>query len=53
MLEPSFLSKVAKLIYANPDFKRLIFIERGSDGIFKVLTVNSANLLYLTPGTGR
>ena len=52
MLEPAFLSKVAESIYADPEFERLLLKACGSDSMFHILTVNSIDLLYHTPGTG-
>ena len=52
MLEPSFLSKVAELTCENPGFKRLLLRARGSDAMFRVMTVHGIDLLYCTPGTG-
>ena len=53
MLEPSFLSKVAELTYAGPEFERLLLRLRGSDAVFGVVTVHGVDLLYHTPGSGR
>ena len=52
MLEPSCLSKVAELKCADPEFKRFLFISRGSDAMFRILTVHGVNLLCHAPGTG-
>ena len=52
MLEPSFLSKVANLIYDNPDFEWLLLRAHSSDAEFRVMTVYGVDLPYCTPGTG-
>ena len=51
MLEPSFLSKIAELTYSDPEFEQLLLKSRGSDAIFRVLTVYGVDLLYYTLAT--
>ena len=53
MLEPYFLSKVAELTCADPEFEQLSLKVGASDAMFRVMTVYDVDLLYHTPGTGR
>ena len=53
MLEPSFLSKVAELTCADPEFERFLLRSHVvSMPCFRVMTVHGIDLLYCTPGTG-
>ena len=52
MLEPSFLSNAAELIYANSEYERLLLRARGYGAMFRVMIVYSVDFLYHTPGTG-
>ena len=47
-----FLSNVAELTCADPEFERLLLIARGSDARFHIMTVHGVDLLYSTHGTG-
>ena len=51
MLEPSFLSTVAELTYADPEFERLLLRVRGSNAMFRVMTAHIVDLLYQTLAT--
>ena len=52
MLQTFFLSKVANLMYANPEYEPLLLQERGYDAMFRVSTDHGIDLLYCTRGTG-
>ena len=52
MLEPFFKSKLAELTFANPDFEQLLLRARGSNAIFRIMTVNGVDLPYCNPDTG-
>ena len=53
MVEPSFISKVSGLTYADPEFERFLLTSHNSDVMFRVITVHGFDLLYHTPGAGR
>ena len=52
ILEPSFLSNVAELTYAYPEFKQFLLRVHGSGAMFWVVTVYGVDLLYHTLGIG-
>ena len=49
MLEPSFLSKVSELTCADPEFERFLLRSRGSDAMFRVMTVYGVKFTVLYP----
>ena len=44
ILKPFFLNNISELIYADPEFERLLFRSRGYDAMFRVMTVHSIDL---------
>ena len=52
MLGDLFLSKVPDLTCAIPEFEWFLLGSRGSDAMFRIMTVHGVDLLYHTPGTG-
>ena len=49
ILEPSFISITTELTFSDPEFAQFLVRVRGSDAIFRVITIYCIDLLYLYP----